>query len=258
MSSYIYLHTASENQPPKSQKNMDYSIFKALNFNMEGIEAALICYDVMCQWSVHMKERVIGSNYLKLPDGLELRLGIGLFHIHGHQDTCLARYSPSFIKGGRQIDGETIETLWAPLNEISRSTRGMSTSHRREVIDDHMNDLNWKKLIDLGKFPPPSYGYRVSAYVGWVVNAVSRRYRKALSGATISTAAFESINVSASPESVEAWSAEEEYAQRERGRDVKVMDIYDIKRKQCGYNYSMICLPDIRFQSHRVQRYFLN
>jgi Kyakuja-Dileera-Zisupton transposase len=130
---------------------MDYSIFKALNFNMGGIEAALICYDVMCQWSVHMKDRVTGSRHLKIPDGLELRLGIGLFHIHGHQDTCLARYSPSFIEGGRQIDGETIETLWAPLNEISRSTRGMSTSHRREVIDDHMNDSNWKKLVDLGR-----------------------------------------------------------------------------------------------------------
>ncbi|KAI9436339.1 hypothetical protein H4582DRAFT_1816946 [Lactarius indigo] len=204
-------------QKGEAQKNMDYSIFKALNFNMEGIEAALICYDVMCQWSVHMKERVIGSNYLKLPDGLELRLGIGLFHIHGHQDTCLARYSPSFIKGGRQIDGETIETLWAPLNEISRSTRGMSTSHRREVIDDHMNDSNWKKLIDLGKLPPAD----TTSVLTW-----------ALSGATISTAAFESINVLASTESVEAWSTEEEYAQRERGHDVKVMDIYDIKRKQ--------------------------
>jgi Kyakuja-Dileera-Zisupton transposase len=132
---------------------MDYSIFKALNYNMEGIKAALISYDVMCQWSVHVMERVNGSNYLKLPDNLELRLAIGLFHIHGHQDSCLARYSPSFIKGGRQIDGETIETLWAPLNEITRSTRGMSTSHRREVIDDHMNDSNWKKLIGLGKFP---------------------------------------------------------------------------------------------------------
>lgn len=132
---------------------MDYSIFKALNFNMSGIEAALICYDVMCQWSVNMKNRVASSRHLKLPDGLELRLGIGLFHIHGHRDSCLARYSPSFIEGGRQIDGETIETLWAPLNEISRSTRGMSTSHRREVIDDHMNDSNWKKLVDLGEHP---------------------------------------------------------------------------------------------------------
>ena len=132
---------------------MDYSIFKALNFNMNGIEVALICYDVMCQWSIHMKDRVNGSMHLKIPDGLELRLGISLFHIYGHQDTCLARYSPTFIEGGWQIDGKIIETLWAPLNEISRSTRGMLTSHRREVIDDHMNDSNWKKLIDLGKLP---------------------------------------------------------------------------------------------------------
>ena len=76
---------------------MDYSIFNVLNFKMSGIEAALICYDVMCQWSVHMKERVADSRYLEIPDGLELRLGIGLFHIHGHHDACLARYSPSFI-----------------------------------------------------------------------------------------------------------------------------------------------------------------
>ena len=27
----------------------------------------------------------------------------------------------------------------------------MLTSHRREVIDDHMNDSNWKKLVDLGR-----------------------------------------------------------------------------------------------------------
>ena len=121
---------------------MDNSIFKALNFNMDGIEVALICYNVMCQWSIHMKDRMTGSRYLKIPDGLELRLGMGLFHIHGHRDSCLARYSPSFIEGGQQIDGEMIETLWALLNEISRSTRGMATSHRREVIDDHMNDSN--------------------------------------------------------------------------------------------------------------------
>ncbi|KAF8259617.1 hypothetical protein EI94DRAFT_1615121 [Lactarius quietus] len=27
----------------------------------------------------------------------------------------------------------------------------MSSSHRREVIDNHMNDSNWKKLIDIGR-----------------------------------------------------------------------------------------------------------
>ena len=224
---------------------MDYSIFKALNFNMDGIEAALISYDVMCQWSVHMMERVTRSNYLKKPNNLELRLAIGLFHIHGHQDTCLPRYSPSFIEGARQIDGETIETLWAPLNEISRSTRGMTTSHRREVIDDHMNDSNWKKLINIGKFPSTDSASAAFAHTRRSVNAVSKRYQKALFGTAQSTAAFESINSSASPESIEAWIAEEERARKERAHDITVMDIYDIKMERRKYYLFMLVLLDV-------------
>ncbi|KAF8272282.1 hypothetical protein EI94DRAFT_1566662, partial [Lactarius quietus] len=65
-----------------------------------------------------------------------------------------------------------------------------------------------------------------------VVNAISRCYRKALSGVTLSAAAFESIDVSASSNSIHVWNAEEENAQREQHCDVKVMDIYDIKMKQ--------------------------
>ena len=69
---------------------------------------------------------------------------------------------------------------------------------------------------------------------------MSRRYRKALSGAAFSITAFESINASASPESVFVWSMEEENAQRERHHDIKAMDIYDIKMKQCESDHSTI------------------
>ena len=94
--------------------------------------------------------------------------------------------------------------------------------------------------------------------MGSVVNAVSRRYRKALGGATLSSAAFESIDASARPDSVRVWTAEEENAQREQGRDVKVMDIYDIKMKQCKSGRSRIGLPNVSFQSHLVQKSYLN
>lgn len=65
-----------------------------------------------------------------------------------------------------------------------------------------------------------------------VVNAISRRYRKALSGTASSAKAFECLNESASQDSVRAWTAEEENAQMVRHRDVKAMDIYDIKTKK--------------------------
>ncbi|KAI9450358.1 hypothetical protein BJY52DRAFT_1084771, partial [Lactarius psammicola] len=70
----------------------------------------------LCQYRVNFKERVAKSPGLSLSSSMELRTGIGLFHNHGHQDSCLPRYSPSFIPGAKQVDGEIIETLWAPLN----------------------------------------------------------------------------------------------------------------------------------------------
>ena len=73
-----------------------------------------------------------------------------------------------------------------------------------------------------------------------VVNSVFRWYRKALLGAMLSMAAFETINASASPASVLVWTTEEEHVQRERGHDVKVMDIYDIKMKQCESHHATV------------------
>ena len=129
---------------------MDYSLSKALSYNMEDIPVALVMYDIMCQYGVHFKERVRKSPELSLNSSLKLRTGIGLFHIHGHQDSCLPRFSPSYIPGAKQVDGEIIETLWAPLNHISRSIRGMSLVHRQEVLDSHMNHSNWKKMVRIG------------------------------------------------------------------------------------------------------------
>lgn len=131
--------------------NMDYALNSVLA-SLGGIKTLLVMYDIMCQYSKRLHIRFSGNPYLKMPAGLTIRSGIGLFHVHGHQDSCFPRYSPNFIEGAGQIDGEVIETLWAPLNNISGSTRGMSTAHRKEVIDDHMNDSNWKKLTGMGAY----------------------------------------------------------------------------------------------------------
>jgi hypothetical protein len=133
------------------QINMDYSLCKALSYNMESIPIALVMYDIMCQYKVHLKERVQRSPELSIPDSLELCTGIGLFHIHGHQDSCLPCFSPSYIPGAKQVDGEIIETLWAPLNNVSWSICGMTLAHCQEVLDAHMNHSNWKKMVRIGQ-----------------------------------------------------------------------------------------------------------
>ena len=66
---------------------MNYSICKALLYNMEDIPVALVMYDIMSQYRVHLQERVKRSPKLFLSDSLKLRTGIGLFYIHEHQDS---------------------------------------------------------------------------------------------------------------------------------------------------------------------------
>ena len=129
--------------------NMDYSFSQTLK-QLNGLTKVILMYDIACQYSKNLTRRFDQSPHLFMPPNLDLVFGIGLFHVHGHQDSCFPQYAPHFIKGAGHVDGEVIETLWAPLNQISNSTRGMSTAHRKEVIDDHMNDSNFKKLTGIG------------------------------------------------------------------------------------------------------------
>lgn len=100
---------------------------------------------------IHFLERVSRSAFLSLPAGLEIIAAVGKFHLGAHIPSCFSRYSLNFIEGAGQLDGEIIETLWAPLNKISSMIRSMSKCHRREVLDDHVRDANWKKLVGMSK-----------------------------------------------------------------------------------------------------------
>jgi len=55
----------------------------------------------------------------------------------------------------------------------------MSTLHRREVIDDHMNNSNWKKLIDLGRLPLTGTILELTEIMQSMLylNATARRFR---------------------------------------------------------------------------------
>jgi hypothetical protein len=90
------------------------------------------------------------------------------------------------------------------------------------------------------------------------VNAVSKHYCKALSGAMLSSAAFDKIDSSASPNSTRVWAEEEEHARRERIHDVTVMDIYDIKMERREFDHSTLRSLDNLLQPLLGQKYFLN
>lgn len=131
---------------------MDYSLCQAIAHTAKDITQVLLLYDIACQYGVHLRTRVDRNPLLSLPHPLEIVSGIGVWHVHGHVKECFPRYYPGFIPGAGHVDGEILETLWSHLNLISGSARGMSTSHRRELLDDHMSDSNWKKLVGMGMY----------------------------------------------------------------------------------------------------------
>ncbi|KAI6014702.1 hypothetical protein EDC04DRAFT_2870634 [Pisolithus marmoratus] len=107
-------------------------------------------YQSHLQQSLDSKE-VKSSPSLLLPPVLEIIPAVGKFHLAAHKLSCFPRYSLNFIKGAGHLDGEILETLWAPFNKISPTARSMSQAHRQEVYDDHMRDSNWKKLVGIGE-----------------------------------------------------------------------------------------------------------
>ncbi len=128
---------------------MDYIIHWIFAF-LSGLTQVLLIYDIMCQYIKRLQERFEKSQYLSMPAGLNILGGIGQFHVHGHIPRCFPRFSLNFIRYAGIQDGEIIETLWNKINGIAGSTRGMSSAHRHELIDDRMNDSNWMKLTRIG------------------------------------------------------------------------------------------------------------
>jgi hypothetical protein len=132
-----------EGQPP-----VDFSFIQSLlTTKVDPEQAAMLIYDIVCQYFIYLYYRI---GHL-LPPGLVIDRAIGLFHVHGHKDVCFFRYAPSFIPGTGVVAGEILESLWANLNTITPSMRTATLAHRAEMIDDHANNSNYKKMLAMGK-----------------------------------------------------------------------------------------------------------
>ncbi|KAI1784921.1 hypothetical protein LXA43DRAFT_1100891 [Ganoderma leucocontextum] len=115
----------------------------------------------------------------------------------------------NFIPGIGMQDGEILETLWAKINPSGSSTRGMSSAHHREVIDDHMNDSNWMKLTR-------------------ITSILNVKWRRACKEWQPALAAFQELCAAAGEVQTSAWMEEAARADEGRNDKVEAMDIYDV------------------------------
>ncbi|PPR03993.1 hypothetical protein CVT26_001037, partial [Gymnopilus dilepis] len=202
-------------QKGERQMNVDWAFAQALkNTNISKNSKVLLLYDIWCQYSVHLCRHVEKNPFLKdiWRHDLEIDGGIGLFHVHGHREECLYRFATYYIPGASVVDGEVLETLWSILNQISRSTRSATLAHRAEILDDHMNDNNWKKLLNM-------------------VFVLKSKHRNAIASNEEWTEYLDGLSKAAGPAAVAQWTRDIEMAEAQRAGKPDVMDIMHTNRR---------------------------
>ncbi len=73
------------------------------------------------------------------------------FHLMAHIEKCQRTHSFNKTLGVGQTDGEAPECTWAASNLVASSTKEMGPGSRRDTLDDHFNDHNWRKVIMFGE-----------------------------------------------------------------------------------------------------------
>ncbi|KAI6111092.1 hypothetical protein F5141DRAFT_1214590 [Pisolithus sp. B1] len=215
-------HTVVDFQKGERYMNTDYSICNALGYGSERITKALVIYDVGCQWNVNFWSRVKNSPFL-LPPALEIVPGVGKFHLAAHKLSCFPRYSLHFVKGAGHLDGEILETLWAPFDKISPTARSMTQAHRQEVYDDHMRDSNWKKLVGLGE----GFFSKEGKFMQTIsVPSLLKKYKTSNKCLEEMNKAYEQLTAVLDPDKVSGWELDALRAEADRG---EALDIYLLK-----------------------------
>lgn len=132
--------------------NMDYLFWKSLLDS--DLEAYFVSYDIVCQWSVNLRARMAtyDPTFVLFNGKVHVRYLVPKFHLPAHVPRCRTSFSWNYTEGGARTDGEAPERGWAEINPLATSTKEMGPGSRRDTLDAHFGDYNWRKTIGMGKF----------------------------------------------------------------------------------------------------------
>ncbi|KAJ6480009.1 hypothetical protein C8R47DRAFT_983149 [Mycena vitilis] len=132
--------------------NIDYMFFRSIADS--PLMRYYVSYDIACQWHINIWVRMQGyAQEIKMVnDKAFVVFLVPKFHLPAHIEACNLRFSFNLTPEVGQTDGEAPERGWANVNPLAGSTKEMGPGARRDTLNEHFNDWNWKKIIALGKF----------------------------------------------------------------------------------------------------------
>jgi hypothetical protein len=130
---------------------MDYIFFSTLRHS--SLPYLNISYDIACQWNKNLWDRMTAMPISLHLDRIQktIRFFVPKFHLPAHISTCQSMFSFNFGKHVGRTDGEAPERGWSNIKPVASSTKEMGPGSRRDTLDDHFGDWNWKKLVGLGE-----------------------------------------------------------------------------------------------------------
>jgi hypothetical protein len=127
---------------------MDYIYLSSLRQNVP--RRVITSYDIACQWIRNLLWRceIYPPNLLNM---FIIDYLIPKFHLPAHQPSCHTAYSFNYTPNVGRTDGEAPERGWAAMNPVANSTKEMGPGSRRDTLDDHFGDINWRKVTGMGE-----------------------------------------------------------------------------------------------------------
>jgi hypothetical protein len=135
----------------RSYVNMDYFFFSSVA--RTDLRTLVVSYDIACQWSKNLWKRMASYSdqfQLDINGSTTVNFLVPKFHLPAHVELCQTTYSFNLMPGVGRTDGEAPERGWSHINPVATSTREMGPGSRRDTLDDHFSDWNWKKTTGMG------------------------------------------------------------------------------------------------------------
>lgn len=130
---------------------MDFLFFSTLQNST--FKEIIVSYDIACQWSLNLwarMEQYPQQMHLDHSRETSFYFLVPKFHLPAHVMACQTVFSFNFNRSVGRTDGEAPERGWSHINPVATSTREMGPGHRRDTLDDHFGDWNWKKTMLMG------------------------------------------------------------------------------------------------------------
>jgi hypothetical protein len=131
---------------------MDYVFFSGLR--KSEYKRIVVSYDIACQWGVNFDDRLATKfpiDWLNNMKQTTFKKLVPKFHLPAHIEKCQRDFSFNYTLHVGRTDGKAPERGWSKINGLAGSTREMGPGSRRDTLEDHMGDGNWKKVVGLGE-----------------------------------------------------------------------------------------------------------